>query len=154
VADTIAPAKPVASAPGAVGGTAAAAERGADAAFSVRRQVGVNLDIATPVPTHRFRIVDGQRVERTTTSGERWESVARPVAGEMTAGAAPAPDVCWIVGRIGTVWRTTDGQVLVRVPFPQPLDLVAVAAESATTAVVTAANGRTFRTTDGGQTWQ
>jgi photosystem II stability/assembly factor-like uncharacterized protein len=72
----------------------------------------------------------------------------------MTAGAAPAADVCWIVGRLGAVWRTIDGQTLVRIPFPQPLDLLAVAAESATVAVVTAANGRTFRTTDGGQTWQ
>ena len=140
------------SAPGAVGG-AAVAERRADAALSLRRQAGVSIEIATPVPTHRYRIVDGQRVERTTTGGERWQSVARPIGGEMTAGAAPAADVCWIVGARGAVWRTTDGEILVRVPFPQSLDLVAVAAESAVIAVVTAADGRTFRTTDGGQTW-
>jgi hypothetical protein len=153
-AEARSPAKSAPVAPRVAGETAATPERPADALLRLRRQANVTIDIPTPVRTHRFRIVDGQRVERTTTGGERWESVARPVAGAMTAGAAPAADICWIVGGLGAVWRTTDGQVLVRVPFPQTVDLVAVAADSATAAAVTAADGRTFRTSDGGQTWR
>jgi hypothetical protein len=131
--------------------TGAAAERRADAAF--RMQARADLYISTPAATHRYRIVGGQRVERTTTGGRTWETLARATDGELLAGAAPAPDVCWIVGRRGAVWRTTDGHVLERVSFPQPLDLVAVTATSALAATVTAADGRTLQTVDGGQTW-
>jgi hypothetical protein len=143
------------AAPTAAGAPAqVAGARRPDAAFSVLPQVGLDVDIPSPLPTHRYRIVGGQRVERTTTGGKTWEAVARPIAGEMTAGSAPAIDVCWIVGRVGAVWRTIDGQVLVRLPFPEPRDLIRVTAESATTATVTAADGRMFRTNDGGKTWR
>lgn len=147
-------ATPAAPAPAAPAAGGVAGERRNDAALSVRRQAVVTIDIPTPTASHRFRIVNGERVERTTTGGQSWEVLARRVPGEMTAGSAPSNDVCWVVGRAGAVWHTTDGQLLARVPFPEPLDLVRVAAESALTATVTAASGRTFRTTDGGRTWQ
>lgn len=46
-----------------------------------------------------------------------------------------------------------DGVRFQGVPFPEIVDLVAVRAESARSATVTAADGRAFRTDDQGTTW-
>jgi photosystem II stability/assembly factor-like uncharacterized protein len=62
--------------------------------------------------------------------------------------------VCWIVGAAGTVARSTDGQTWQQVTFPEAIDLSAVRASDAAHALVTATDGRTFATADGGRTWQ
>jgi photosystem II stability/assembly factor-like uncharacterized protein len=72
----------------------------------------------------------------------------------ITAGSAPEDQVCWLVGRAGVVYRTTDGTHFTHVSFPEPVDLVAVRGTDAQTATVTDATGRTYRTADGGKTWQ
>ena len=71
----------------------------------------------------------------------------------MTATGLPSASVCWLVGRAGTVLRTTDGRRFQRVPFPEPVDLTSVASASDRAATVTASDGRVFRTADGGVTW-
>ena len=72
----------------------------------------------------------------------------------LTAGSSPSPSVCWLVGRAGTVLRSTDGgRQWQRVAFPEAEDLVAVRASSALAATVDLAGGRRLGTTDGGQTW-
>jgi photosystem II stability/assembly factor-like uncharacterized protein len=58
------------------------------------------------------------------------------------------------VGRAGSVFLTTDGTRFTRLPFPEAVDLASVRATNALVASVTATDGRTFRTTDGGQTWR
>jgi len=47
-----------------------------------------------------------------------------------------------------------DGRTWQRVQFPEAIDLTAVRAPDATNAIVTAADGRTFTTADGGRTWR
>lgn len=154
-APAAAPATPPAPAPStaaAAGGRAAAADRAtALKPESLSRVVAV-AEIATPNAAVRWRITPG-RLERTTTGGERWEPIALPDARPITAGAAPTVDVCWLVGRGGVVLVTTNGQRFTRVTFPEAVDLVAVRATDARTATVTIADGRTFRTTDGGANW-
>ena len=71
----------------------------------------------------------------------------------LTAGASPAPSVCWLVGPGGTVIVSTDGRSWRRLPFPEPAPLASVRATDDKIAQVTAADGRTFSTTDGGLTW-
>jgi photosystem II stability/assembly factor-like uncharacterized protein len=51
------------------------------------------------------------------------------------------------------VLLSTDGRSWRRVAFPEMADLAAVQAADAQTANVTTADGRMFRTTDGGLTW-
>jgi photosystem II stability/assembly factor-like uncharacterized protein len=58
-----------------------------------------------------------------------------------------------MVGRGGTVLRSTDHETWQRVNIPQPLDLAGISATDARTATVTAADGRTFSTSDGGMNW-
>ena len=75
------------------------------------------------------------------------------VTTDLTAGAAPSSTVCWIVGRSGTIIRTTDGEHWDLITAPTGDNLVAVASDSADHAVVTTASGRNFATSDGGSTW-
>jgi hypothetical protein len=74
-------------------------------------------------------------------------------AADVSSGSAPGGTVCWFVGRAGLVLVTTDGLRFTRTPAPASIDLTAVTATDARSAIVTAADGRRFRTTDGGATW-
>jgi photosystem II stability/assembly factor-like uncharacterized protein len=57
------------------------------------------------------------------------------------------------VGASGTVLLWVEGQGWRQVAFPEPVDLTAVRATGERDAEVTAADGRRFRTSDGGKTW-
>lgn len=99
----------------------------------------------------RWRIVAG-RVERSTSPGV-WEAVAIDSAQGLTAGSAPSEPVCWLVGRDGRVYLASDARGFRRLPFPEAIDLTAVAAADERTATVTAVDGRTWRTTSQGEAW-
>jgi hypothetical protein len=71
------------------------------------------LEVVSPDPQVRWRIVPTGRLERSTNAGKTWEAVT----------------------------------------LPQPVNVTAVRAPSATTAIVTAADGRQLRTDDQGKTW-
>lgn len=112
------------------------------------------LEIPSPDPQVRWRVVPGTAVQRSTDRGATWATQQTGVTTELTAGSAPAADVCWLVGRGGVVLRTTSaGRAWQRVRFPEPVDLAAVTASSALDATVSLVDGRRFRTTDGGATW-
>jgi putative zinc finger protein len=85
--------------------------------------------------------------------GPMWPSPPSEVAGQITAGSGPSADVCWIVGRAGTVLRSTDHQTWQRVNLPVTVDLSRVNATDAASATVVTTDGRTFSTADGGATW-
>jgi len=71
----------------------------------------------------------------------------------ITAGDALSPQVCWLVGRSGTVLRTTDGERWQTIPSPTDQDLITVEARSATSAIVVAEGGQRYFTADAGKTW-
>jgi photosystem II stability/assembly factor-like uncharacterized protein len=113
----------------------------------------VAREVVSPDPAIRWRLGARGVVDRTENGGTTWTSLAIGVAVELTAGASPAPSVCWIVGRNGTVLRSLDGRSWDTVNIPVAVDLVSVEAADGSNATVTAADGRRFRTTDGGRTW-
>jgi hypothetical protein len=117
------------------------------------RQTAAVIQIVSPNPANRWRIAATGRVEFSTSTGARWDPATLPASGAVIAGVSPAPSVCWLVGRGGTILLTTDGQHFARVPFPQAIDLLSIQATDARNATVTTADRRTFRTTDGGATW-
>jgi hypothetical protein len=110
-------------------------------------------EIVSPDGSVRWRIGPAGMVQRSSDQGATWDLLSSGATEDLTAGAAPSPTVCWIVGRAGTVLRTTDGRAWERVAFPERADLVAIQAEDSAAATVTTADGLTFRTTDGGRTW-
>lgn len=142
---------------------AAAAGRGGGA----RQGMRAPLLIQSPDPNMSWRLaappvnitLDGVsvgRVERSTDGGRTWTPQETGTAGDLLlAGASPAPNVCWLVGRQGTVLLTTDGTSWRRIEFPEPkVDLVAVTARDALSATVTTADRRVYHTDDGGKTWR
>ena len=111
-------------------------------------------DIVAPGGTTRWRVGARGRVERSTDGGAGWEPQRSGTTADLTAGAAPSSSVAWLVGAAGTVLLTTDGETWQRLSFPVSTDLTTVVAPDARNATVTAADGRTFTTRDGGSTWQ
>jgi hypothetical protein len=110
--------------------------------------------IASPDPAIRWRVEANGAVDYTTDAERTWERVSTEVSTEIVAGSSPSPAVCWLVGRGGLVMITTNGRTFARVSAPVDEDLVDVQATSARTAVVTTADGRAFRTDDGGLSWR
>jgi photosystem II stability/assembly factor-like uncharacterized protein len=77
------------------------------------------------------------------------------VTKELLRGAAVSARVCWIVGRGGTILRTKDGGgYWEAVTSPTSEDIVHVRAADSHDAVIRTASGKSYATTDGGQTWQ
>jgi len=111
-------------------------------------------EIQSPDRSVRWRIVGRGLIQRSSDAGATWESLQTESTTELTAGSAPTPLVCWLVGRAGAVLLSTDGRRFVRLPSPSPTDLVAVQATDARSAIVTEAGGRTYRTSDAGTTWE
>jgi photosystem II stability/assembly factor-like uncharacterized protein len=111
------------------------------------------IDVPSPDGSVRWRIA-GATVSRTSDAGRTWTEQFADPATTLAAGSSPAPAICWIVGAGGVVLLSTDGQTWRRLPSPDAsADLVRVTAVDATTATVTSADGRVFRTADSGRTW-
>ena len=108
----------------------------------------------TNLPAH-WRIFVGNRVERSRDSGLTWTAI-KIDAGlpSITSGAAPAGQICWLIGARGLVLVSADATMFTRVAAPAEVDLVSIQAADERSAVVTAADGRTFTTIDGGKTWK
>jgi hypothetical protein len=111
-------------------------------------------DVSSPSKTTRWRIANGGRVEYFGAGASIGQPSDIPATIQLTAGSSPSDTVCWMVGRGGAVFLTTDGVHFTRVAFPDAVDLVAVQATDARTATATATGGRTYRTNDGGRSWQ
>jgi hypothetical protein len=128
---------------------AALPQRAPVAATAVARP----LTVASPDRSVNWRIEVNGAIARSSDGGSTWDTVADGLGVNVLAGGSPSPEVCWLVGRGGTVLLAIDGRRFTRLPFPDNGDLVAVQATDGRTAQVTASGGRIFRTTDGGQTW-
>lgn len=160
------PAEQAEAAPGVAAGAVGGVARGAEGvAF---RQQASKLSTEAPArpesrgplvvaspgnpPQALWRLEDGGRIFGSTDGGKTWR-LQRPGGGELLAASSPSRTVCWAVGANGLVLRTTDGATWEARPFPEPADLVAVAAAGALQATVTTRDGRRFTTEDGGGTW-
>ena len=111
-----------------------------------------------PPPPERSGAVAGQIAPRSEAVARDAIATCGPTppagtSGQLIASSAAAADVCWAVGRAGLVLRSIDGRTWQRVNFPEMTDLTAVRATDARTVSVSTGDGRTFSTTNGGQTW-
>lgn len=101
----------------------------------------------------QWRILANGAVQHSTDSGLTWAVQQTGVSVMLTAGASPAPEICWLVGPRGIVLLSTDGRSWRRVAFPETADLASVRATDDKSATVSTSDGRAFSTTDGGRTW-
>ena len=147
-------AAPESAAPAAAPVAPAPAQAGRFGTLQESVTARLQITIASPGTAFRWRIGPAGSVEFSTDAGTTWELRPTGVNTDLTAGASPGGTVCWVVGRGGTVLLTTDGRQWRRVAFPVTADLNDVQATDARNATVTAADGRRFRTMDGGATWE
>jgi photosystem II stability/assembly factor-like uncharacterized protein len=142
--------------PGSSRRSAADALVRSDARTSARASALANAPetvIVSSNPATRFRLLRGGDVQRSADAGATWRTESTGATVALTAGASPSPSVCWLVGPAGAVRLSTDGRSWRRVAFPEPVDLRAVTATDTENATVTTVDGRSFVTTDAGQTW-
>jgi hypothetical protein len=142
----------------------AANEADAKAAPAAVNELSAQSAPAAPSPAERraeaarpaaaaAQLQDRDAFVANTRCGPMWPAPPSDVVGQITAAAAPSDAACWMVGRAGTVLRSTDRQTWQRVSFPQAVDLSRITATDAQSATVFTADGRTFSTTDGGVSW-
>src|SRR6202166_2146520 len=106
--------------------------------------------------TVQWRLLSVGRIEQSVDNGITWMPQKSGVKAELLAGSAPSEAVCWIVGRGGTILRTTDGGGhWSKVVSPMGGDVAGIQAVDAMTAeIFDAKKSSRFVTRDGGATWQ
>jgi hypothetical protein len=109
--------------------------------------------IPTPDSDVFYRIAGGGFVEISEDGGATWQRQLLNPSAEFTAGSAPEPRICWLVGRSGIVFLTEDGKSWRKLLSPTSEDLVVVLAKSASNATVTANDNRRWSTDDAGKNW-
>jgi hypothetical protein len=145
----------------AAGRAAAAAPTNRSAVGDARRQantesfapVVAQVEVLSPDPMMRWRVVGAGQVERSTNGGAQWQRATLPESATLTGGSSPAPSICWLVGRTGAIYVTTDGLRFTRVPFQDRTDFLSIQALDARRATVVTIDGRTMRTEDQGANW-
>ena len=110
-------------------------------------------EIPSPSASVRYQIEGGSFVSRTDNDGATWFGGQVAWDAQLVAGSAPSQNVCWVVGNGGDIYRTTDGAQWKKIRPPAELDFVGVDAKDAESAEVVAADGRKFRTKNGGRSW-
>ena len=109
--------------------------------------------VRSPDPQVLWRVSSGRYVERSIDSGATWRAQWSSVNAHVVAGSAPSVDTCWLVGRAGIVLMTSNGKTWHTIDPPASADFVAVAASGASSATITADDGRRFETRDRGKHW-
>jgi hypothetical protein len=90
---------------------------------------------------------------RSQNSGP-WLAQRSGVTTDLLAASAPSNDVCWMVGKSGTIVRTLDSGAHWRIINPPSRDdFTSIAATDSNNATAIASNGQRFVTHDGGVTW-
>jgi hypothetical protein len=128
--------------------------------LSLRRVTPLLLKSATG--SSLWRVGNAGVIERSTDAGKTWSSQMSPAKEDWRAGAAISDTVCWLVGRNGSIARTTDGKNWQSITPPSealPIDgklpnWTGITAQDSQSAIITANGGAKFATTDGGKTWQ
>lgn len=109
--------------------------------------------VAAPDQQIVWRVGPAGSIERSENAGRTWQGQLAGTNEDLLGGSAVSGKICWIVGRGGTVLRTTDGTQWKLVTSPTDADLVSITARDAQTATVTTAEGRKFSSKDGGKSW-
>jgi hypothetical protein len=101
-----------------------------------------------------WRLPGGGFVEFSPDAGENWHRQLLDRNARFLVAAATGGRVCWIAGRDGVIYLTTNGTRWKKITSPANADFVAISARDARSASFTASDRRVFTTEDGGKTWR
>jgi hypothetical protein len=125
--------------------------------FGTKGKTAVGKKVLAPGGKVLWRIRPKGQIERSSNGGVSWLPQNSGVDVELTAGSAPSESVCWIIGRGGTILKTTDGGGhWSKVAWPNAGEISGIQATDAMHAVVygeTEVMPSRFATNDGGATW-
>jgi hypothetical protein len=125
--------------------------------FGTKGKSAVGKKVLAPGLKVLWRIRPKGQIERSSNGGVSWLPQNSGVDVELTAGSAPSESVCWIIGRGGTILKTTDGGGhWSKVAWPNAGEISGIQATDAMHAVVygeTEVMPSRFATNDGGATW-
>jgi photosystem II stability/assembly factor-like uncharacterized protein len=113
----------------------------------------MNLQIQTPDPKILWMLTGAGAIEKSEDGGATWKLEYLDTRARIIAGAAPSAKICWLVGEGGTILRTTNGWRWKTIKSPDETGFLRVEATDALNATVTALDGRSFSTSDGGKSW-
>jgi len=141
----------------AAAGAAQAPSEAARASVSSTFEAAVTAppanQISSPDGSVQWQFGIGGLIMRSGNSSP-WLAMRSGVTTDLLAASAPSNDVCWVVGKSGTIVRTLDGGAHWQLVTPPSRDnFVAIRATDSNNAMVFAANGPRFITHDGGVTW-
>jgi hypothetical protein len=114
-----------------------------------------------------WRVAAGGKIEMSADVGKTWVKQSSGVTNDLITGSAPSEKVCWVVGKAGTLLMTVDGgahwkQIVspiqgelggVQAIDAQHATVWAAIANQSFAKVKTVSTGRSFITTDGGNSW-
>ena len=120
------------------------------------------IQIEAPSGKVLWRAGMGGKIQRSPDAGRTWIPQASASQHDWLAGAAISDTVCWLVGRNGSIARTTDGEHWMQIASPgaafgpanQFPDWTSVTASNAQIATIASSSNQRYRTEDGGQTWR
>jgi hypothetical protein len=111
------------------------------------------VTVSAPGGQDSWRAGQAGVIEFSVDAGKTWTLQPSGVVTDLLAGSATSDKICWIVGRAGTILRTTDGGAhWQKIRPPTQDDFRSVFAVDGRQATVSAASGK-YQTTDGGSTW-
>jgi hypothetical protein len=148
-----APKEEVALTQAAPAAPAARAEAGARIAALQKQDLGPAI-AATPDGAVAWRIANGVLVRYDNNSAIGTELHRFTPDETITTGAAPNSTTLWLAGRAGVVLLSTNATTFTRVDLPQRVDIVRLDAAGSQSVTALTADGRQFRTEDGGRTWR
>jgi len=122
----------------------------------VARSISNSRLFSSPGSNFFWRVGRGGLIEFSKNSGSSWSRQTSGVLVDLLTGSAPSDQVCWIVGQVGAVLRTTDGGAHWKIiPSPLAEDLGGIRATDALHATIWNARAtKSFETSDGGLTWK
>jgi hypothetical protein len=109
--------------------------------------------VVSPDPQVLWRISSGRYVEMSADAGATWRTQWTSPTAQVVAGSAPSTGVCWLVGNGGILLLTTDANKWHTITPPEDADFTSVVAMDASSATISATDGRSFQTSDGGKHW-
>jgi hypothetical protein len=125
----------------------------------VSRSVGAMAEaprvnqVSSPDGSVVWQFGAGGAIKRSGNSSP-WLAMRSGVTTDLLAASAPSNDVCWMVGKSGTIVRTLDGGAQWQIVKPPSLDnFTAITATDSNNATVITADGQRYVTRDGGVTW-